>query len=278
MGQVGEDADVVGDSADALQGQAVGSRLDDRGRVPGHNHGPQSLLQQRGLGRGDVLRVGAAQGADLELSRRQQTRRDSRRLQDRRRQERGCRLAVRAGDAHDPHLEAWVAVPPGRGHGQGAPAAVDDRAAGRPLHRRPAPRSRPRPPERLRRARDRGRRRARPARRRIPRPRRTRRESSVRPPTSAPDGGARRKVNSTQPALGLQAGDQLAQWFALARSRPQPGLPSGRPRPRRRVTPLPPRPGSPAVRRLPPAGRRGHAGCRGADARRGPARPGPCRT
>ena len=61
VGHVGEDRDVVGDLADAVQGQAMRRRLDDRDAVAGVGHRPQRRLEIGRLGcRGvDRVRLGA---------------------------------------------------------------------------------------------------------------------------------------------------------------------------------------------------------------------------
>ena len=118
-----------------------------------------------------------------------------------------------------PNSQARIAVPPGRGHGQGAARLSSTTSWGTaaPAHGRSTISGRG-PERRPRRRRSRGRRRAAPGTATKTSPARTRRESKVRPRTGGrrwpaadrrPPG--RPAVDRPQPARGLQPLDQLAQ-------------------------------------------------------------------
>ena len=143
VGDVREDGDVVGDPGDSFERQPVRRRLDDREPVAGHHHRPQRHLQLgrlRGSWRGSAFAL--ADRPDLRLDRPDRPGRQSGRFERRHGERAGRALAVGAGDAHDPDLEAWVAVPPRRGRGQRLTrrrrprAAVAADVADRPLDER----------------------------------------------------------------------------------------------------------------------------------------------
>ncbi len=104
MGQVRQDRDVVGDRVDAVEGEAVRGRLDDRGRVAGDQHRAQGALELGCLrGRGVGL-VGRLDTTDPGRGRAGHPGPDPGRLEGRGGEERGGRLAVRAGDPDDRQL------------------------------------------------------------------------------------------------------------------------------------------------------------------------------
>ena len=125
VAQIGQDRDVVGDSAHAFEREAVRRRLDDGEGVPGLDHGPQRGLELGRLRGRHVLAIGGALGPDLELHRAEQAGRAAGCL-ERGGGERGRRaLAVRARDPDHAQLAARVAVPPGCGVGEGRARALD---------------------------------------------------------------------------------------------------------------------------------------------------------
>ena len=133
VGQVGQDRDVVGDRIHASERQPVRGRLDDGGGVPGQDHGANGTLEVRRLGGGGVLRVVDLDTADARRDRAGHPGPDAGRLERRDREERGRRLAVRAGDADDAKLATGIAVPPGGRSGQRGPWLTDDELRERDL-------------------------------------------------------------------------------------------------------------------------------------------------
>ena len=126
VGQVGQDRDVVGDRVDPPEREPVRRRLDDRGRVAGADHRPERPLELWRLGRRGVGLVRLLDAADPRRGRAGHPGPDAGRLERRDREERGRRLAVRAGDPDDRQVAARVAVPPGRRGGEGGPAVGHD--------------------------------------------------------------------------------------------------------------------------------------------------------
>ena len=135
VSQVGEDGHVIGDLRHSAQRQAMRRGFHDRGLVAGLDHGPQDSLQLRGLGCGDVLRIGRAYRAHLLGRRCRIAGGDAGGLQNGRGQERGGGLAVSPGDADHSQFAARVAVPPGGHGGQCAARILDhDLRQGRPRY------------------------------------------------------------------------------------------------------------------------------------------------
>ena len=109
VGQVGQDRDVVGDRVDPAERQAVRGRLDDRRGVAGDAHRLHRTLQVGRLrGRGVGL-VGGLHAADPRRGGARHAGRDARGLERGHGEERGRRLAVRAGDPDDREGVARVA-------------------------------------------------------------------------------------------------------------------------------------------------------------------------
>ena len=113
MGQVGQDRDVVGDRADPVEGQPVRRRLDDGGPVAGQRPSPGGAAWRSGAsGVVACASFGLLDAADPGRDRADHPGPDAGRLERGDREERGRRLAVRAGDPDDRELVARVAVPP----------------------------------------------------------------------------------------------------------------------------------------------------------------------
>ena len=112
VGQVRQDRDVVGDLVDAVEGESVRCRFDDRGTVAGTDHRGEGVLEGGCLGGRRVFDVGDLDAADPGGGRAGHPGPDAGRLERRDREERGRRLAVRAGDPDDRQIVARVAVPP----------------------------------------------------------------------------------------------------------------------------------------------------------------------
>ena len=131
VGQVGQDRDVVGDRIDPAERQAVRRRLDDRRGVAGDAHRLHRTLQVGCLGGRGVGLVGGLHAADPGRGGARHPGRDARGLERGHGEERGRRLAVRAGDPDDREGVARVLVPPGGGAGQGGPDVTDDQLRAR---------------------------------------------------------------------------------------------------------------------------------------------------
>ena len=147
VGQVGQDRDVVGDAADAVErrGRARSSRR------PRPRRRPRTIARRARWRAGRARASSRARGsprwtppirvATVPIS----PVRIAGRLERRRGEERGRRLAVRAGDPDDRQLAARIAVPPGRGRRERAAACRSTTSWGSAsLGERRARRSRPR--------------------------------------------------------------------------------------------------------------------------------------
>ena len=126
VGDVRQDGDVVRDRADPLEGQAVRRALHDGRAVTGIRHRPERGLQVRGIGGRGVGLVRFLAATDPDRGRADHPGPHAGRLERRDREERGRRLAVRAGDPDDRQLVARVPVPPGRRGGQRRWRPLDD--------------------------------------------------------------------------------------------------------------------------------------------------------
>ena len=219
VGQVRQDREVVGDPEDAIGGEAVRGRLDDRRRVAVVGHRPERSLQRRGARGRRVLGVRLAHRPDPGRDRADEPARDAGGLQRGRHEERRRRLAVRAGDPDDTEAMRRIAVPPGRRLGEGGRGSVDDELGQRGVRDRMVD-DRGRgagsaPPSR----RTRGRRRGDPARRRTATPR--------RPAASRPSRrGSRRPASAAGP---IARPSSRAPWSRPARAEPL-DQPAERPR------------------------------------------------
>ena len=132
MREVREDRDVVRDSADAVEREAVRRRLQDGDAIAREHHGTQRPLDLRRLGRRGMDRVGLVETADPE-------RRCARHPgwqpcchQAGRQQAARARLAVRPCHADDGELQARIAVPPARGRAQGRAGVASTTSCGTP--------------------------------------------------------------------------------------------------------------------------------------------------
>ena len=94
--------------------------------IAGPGHRPDRMLELRRLGRRGVGLVRRLDAADPGRGRAGHPGPDAGRLERRDREERGRRLAVRAGDPDDRQIATRVAVPPGGRRGQGRPAVGHD--------------------------------------------------------------------------------------------------------------------------------------------------------
>ncbi len=133
VGQVGEDGDVVVDRGDAVQGKAVGRRLEHHRVIAGIDHRPQRGLQLRRLrGRGmGVVVLGPS--ADARRDRADHPGPPAGRFERGHREVRGRRLAVRPRDADDGEGPRRVSEPPGGRAGQDRAGGVDhDLRGGQP--------------------------------------------------------------------------------------------------------------------------------------------------